>query len=151
MRIWLFNNVIRTLAFMKHVPFAPMLFDAILKLLTYFTRKDVLIMVDDIEDEVTAWHGVSSKMHKYGGLQFDVHDKEIGHIHGNGVVDILLSRANKDQLLSEGKVTDHHTFKNSGWITYILNGQESKEYALRLFKISYDLKQLNDGSYLNKE
>jgi len=98
-------------------------------------------MIDDIEEEIEQWPGTHISMHKYGGIQFNVGDKEIGHIHGNGAVDMLLSLKIKNELLKEGKVNDHHTFKNSGWITYYLNDKDKSAYPIRLFKLSYDLKK----------
>ena len=61
-------------------------------------------VIDAVRNEVLSWDGTSESRHKYGGTQFDCCGKEIGHIHGNGILDILFSKKIKEQLLAEGKI-----------------------------------------------
>ena len=42
--------------------------------------------------EVCAWPGVTTGPHRFGGTEFLVNGKEIGHTHGFSLVDILLPR-----------------------------------------------------------
>lgn len=62
----------------------------------------------------TGFHYTAITMHKYRGIQFNYRNKEIGHMHGNGMVDILLDRKTKKQLISKNMVKEHHVFKESG-------------------------------------
>lgn len=41
-----------------------------------------------IEQEVTGWEGVSSAAHRFGGVEFRVGRREIGHLHGGHLADI---------------------------------------------------------------
>ncbi len=46
-----------------------------------------------LEDEISSWQNVSVHPHRFGGKEFKFGKAEIGHVHGNGTVDILHSRA----------------------------------------------------------
>ena len=83
------------------------------------------------------------QVHKFGGIQFNLNRRELGHIHGNGLLDILFSRKIKSQLLKEGKVKEHHTFGNSGWITFQIQNTEDKKLAIELLKYAYANSQEN--------
>lgn len=132
-----FNIIVKYLGFLKHVPLLPHLFDTQLKLWTLIARPHLLDAIDDIEAEILKWDGTNVGMHKYGGLQFNYHQKEIGHIHSNGLLDIRFNRKIKQQLLLDGRVTDHHIFKKSGWISFYINTDEDRLYAQQLLQIAY--------------
>ena len=137
----MFNFVVKYLGPLKHIPGAGFVFDSWLKVWTLLTNPDLLDYVDDIEHEVSRWEGVSVFLHKYGGVQFNYKNQELGHIHGNGLIDMLLCRTLKQQLIQEGKILDHHVFKNSGWISFYIKTKADKAYALLLLKLGYKLKQ----------
>lgn len=100
----------------------------------------MLDWLDEIETEVLSWEGVSVAMHKYGGLQFDLHGAEIGHIHSNGIVDVLLTKQMKQGLLEEGRIKNHHVFSKSGWISFHINSTSDKMYAKDLLSLAYQRK-----------
>ena len=137
-----FNITVKYLSFLKHVPVLPHLFEALLKVETFVTDKPVLDYIDEIENVVLSWEQTSVQPHKFGGTQFNVGLKEIGHIHGNGLLDIPFSKAIKAQVIQEyeGRVKDHHIFKNSGWISFYIRNASDKELAIKLLMRSYDLK-----------
>ncbi len=137
----MFDITVKYLGFLKHIPVLPQLFDGIIKLQTFLSNKQVLDYVDEIESEILSWENTSASIHKFGGLQFDVKNKEIGHIHGNGLLDILFSREIKMDLLKNGSVKEHHTFKDSGWISFLIRKEEDKKYAIELLRRSYLLKR----------
>jgi hypothetical protein len=37
---------------------------------------------------VTAWDGITAQPHRFGGLEYMLGTREIGHIHGDHLVDI---------------------------------------------------------------
>ena len=134
----MFRFVVKRLSFLKKVPLLPHLFDAWMRIWIYFTNRDLAKTIDDIELEISSWKGVSLSLHKYGGTQFNVGAKEIGHIHSNGLLDILFNKSLKTELLKEGRVSDHHVFKNSGWISFYVKTKEDKEYAVGLLREAYE-------------
>jgi hypothetical protein len=133
----MFDLIVNRFGFLKHVPFLPHLFDAVLKATTYFTNRRILDYVDEIESEVMTWQNTSISFHKYGGIQFDAHQKEIGHIHGNGLLDVLFSREIKMQCIKAGRVQEHHVFKDSGWISLWVKNDDDKNLAVELLRRSY--------------
>lgn len=137
----MFDFTVRYLGFLKSVPLLPHLFDALLRIVTLLSNKALLDYMDEIENEVRSWRRTSVHVHKFGGIQFNLRDKEIGHIHGNGLLDILFSRSIKTQLLREGKVSDHHIFRNSGWVSFYIRTRQDRDAAIALLRQSYDLKR----------
>jgi len=133
----MFVYVIRYLGFLKFVPLLPIFYDAWLRLWTLAYTPAVIQCIDDIEAEVLSWPGTHKTLHKYGGLQLNCNDRELGHIHSNGLLDMLLSRKIKEELLKEGRITDHHSFKNSGWISFYIRDRRDAEYAVHLLKMAW--------------
>ncbi|WP_233524462.1 luciferase domain-containing protein [Mucilaginibacter conchicola] len=109
-----------------------------LRFFTLLFNPKLLIVIDDIEAEVGHWPDIVIHTHKYGGLQFDIYGKELGHIHSNGLLDMPFSKAIKQQLMADDRrVNDHHSFINSGWISFYMNHTDDKILAIQLFKINY--------------
>ena len=135
-----FDFVVRYFGFLKHIPLLPHVFDAMLKIVLVWRHSEIASYLDEIEDEVLSWNEISLRMHKYGGIQFDINKREIGHIHGNGLLDILFSREDKTRFLEGGRVQEHHVFKNSGWVSLYIRTREDKDLAIGLLRYSYGKK-----------
>ena|ERR1700761_3440177 len=133
----MFVFIIRYLGFLKFVPLLPHFVDAWMRLWAFVSTPAVPKCVDEIEAEVLSWAGTYKSLHKYGGLQLNCKGRELGHIHSNGLMDMLLSRKIKDELLKGGRITDHHSFKNSGWISFYIRGRRDAEYARDLLKMAW--------------
>jgi hypothetical protein len=136
----MFNFVVKYLAFFKFIPLVPWIFDAMMLLWSFFFNPGLLKVIGKIEEQASAWPGINTNVHKFGGVQFNFNKKEIGHIHSNGVLDILFSRKMKSELRNEGRVKDHHIFKNSGWISFYIRDESDLDSAVSLLKLSYDKK-----------
>lgn len=128
-----------------------LIFDSWLKLWMLSTRPVVLDWIDEIEAEVLSWEGITGTLHQYGGLQFNLGKVEIGHIHSNGIMDVLFSRQFKQELMKEGQIEDHHLFTKSGWISFLISSEEDKNYAKYLLGLSYEreLHKAKRGSLVN--
>jgi len=133
----MFGLIVKYFGFLKAVPLLPHVFDGLLYLHTYFTNTRLLDCIDLITNEVLSWDDTENALHKYGGLQFNSRGKEIGHIHGNGILDIRFSRKIKEQLIVEGRVVPHHVFKDSGWVSFYMQGMGDFDYAIKLLRMSY--------------
>ena len=143
----MFGFIVKYLGFLKFIPGLAQLFDAWLAAWSSVSHPALLNWIDEIEAEVLKWPDVTATTHKYGGLQLNYGRYELGHIHSNGVVDMLLGRKLKKLLMiSDTRIKDHHTFRNSGWISFYMRWEGDKEAVLKLFKIAYDthLKQMAD-------
>jgi hypothetical protein len=90
-----------------------------------------------LEEEVAGWQHVSVHPHRFGGLEFQFGDAEVGHVHTNGMVDIPFPRSVRDALLADGLAEEHHWVPNSGWISFRTLGEEDLSHALWLMRLSY--------------
>jgi hypothetical protein len=132
----MFKFIVRYLGFLKQVPFFATFVEAWMMMYHSIANPRIIHSIDLIEKEVTAWHGVYVSMHKFGGIQFNYNGKEIGHIHSNGILDILFSTKTKKHLLVDGRVADHHVFTKSGWISFYIRSEADVEKAIDLLKLS---------------
>ncbi|WP_435358575.1 luciferase family protein [Haloarchaeobius sp. DFWS5] len=94
-------------------------------------------VVDSLVTEVGSWPGVREEEHRYGGTAFLVGSREIGHVHGSGMLDIPYLRALRDQLVAEGLTNQHHLLTSSGWTTYDIVEPGDFEHARWLLRLSY--------------
>ena len=58
-------------------------------------RRRILVPVIEpfgklIEQEVASWPGVTAAPHRFGGVEFRVGRRELGHLHGNRLADLPL-------------------------------------------------------------
>lgn len=133
----MFKFIVHRLGFLKHLPLVPHIYDALLKIQLFFTRRSLLDCLDDIEEEVCAWDNVTISLHKYGGTQFNFQTHEFGHLHGNGLLDIPVNRAIKEELMRNYAIEDHHVFKDSRWISFWIRTSSDKDCALQLLQQAY--------------
>jgi hypothetical protein len=91
-----------------------------------------------IEREVLTWPGVRAGNHRFGGREFRVGNREIGHLHGGEVADLPFTRAIREELVSHGEVLPHHHLPDSGWISFYLRNEQDIPAALSLFRRNYE-------------
>jgi len=95
---------------------------------------------DAIAAEVNAWPGVSSHPHRFGGTEFVYGDRrEIGHIHGDHLVDIPLPTRLRDEVVAAGRAQPHHILPETGWISFYLRRPDDVAQAIELLRLSYDV------------
>jgi hypothetical protein len=136
----MFSFVIAYLRFLRNIPLLPHIFDRMLLLGLFFTNRAIIDLMDELDTEISSWPGVHAHFHKYGGMQYDLNHHEIGHIHGNGLVDMLIDKKTATRLISERIALPHHTLKDSGWISFYLKDRADFANAIYLFHISYHKK-----------
>ncbi len=90
-----------------------------------------------LEDQVSAWPGVSAEPHRFGGRGFRLGKLEIGHMHNDGAVEIPFPRAIRDQLLKEGLAERHRFVPDSGWVTFYVRTEDDLRHAAWLMRLSY--------------
>ena len=93
-----------------------------------------------INDAVTQWPDVSSGPHRFGGLEWMIDKTEIGHIHGNHQLDIVLPRKIRDELVATGQAEPHHIYPQIG-ITFYIDEPADSQHAIELLRIAYELIQ----------
>jgi hypothetical protein len=92
----------------------------------------------DVAVEVLSWPGVTSHPHRFGGVEFRLGARQLGHLHGNRIADIPLPRALRDELVAAGTVRVHRWRPDSGWVTVELDSDRGRAEAIRLMRVGYD-------------
>ena len=88
---------------------------------------------------VKSWQGVEIRPHRYGGLEFRLGKRELGHTHGDALVDIPFPKAVRNEIVAAGEAEPHHILPSSGWISLFLRRAEDVEMAIRLLERSLQL------------
>lgn len=92
-----------------------------------------------INQIVLSWEGTTRHRHRYGGTEWRLGRREIGHIHGNWLVDIPFPKEVRDMVVSAGEAEAHHILPDSGWISFYLRCPEDIEQAIKLLRRSFEL------------
>lgn len=87
---------------------------------------------------VGEWDGVTILPHRLGGVGFHVGRREIGHVHTDGVADLLVSVRMRRDLVAAGRAMPHRTLPHSGWISVRLRNEHDVPAAVKLFRLNYD-------------
>lgn len=91
-----------------------------------------------IASEVTSWEGVSAHPHRFGGVEFRLGKRELGHLHGGSLADLPFQRTIRDMLVQTGRARPHHVLPDSGWVSKLIEGGEDVHDVIELFKLSYE-------------
>ena len=90
---------------------------------------------------VTSWPGVTVQPHRFGGVEYVLGRREIGHIHGDHLVDIPFPKKVRDQIVASERAQPHHILPETGWISLYLRQESDVEQAIALLKESYEIAQ----------
>jgi hypothetical protein len=91
-----------------------------------------------ILEEVGAWEGVTQAPHRFGGVELRYGRRELGHVHGDALVDLPFQRRLRDMLVETGRAEPHHVLPGSGWVSFRLRGPEDATEAIELFRLAYE-------------
>jgi hypothetical protein len=94
---------------------------------------------EQITQALLAWEGVTAHAHRFGGTEFRLGRREIGHVHGDYLVDIPFPKKVRDELVAAGRAEPHHVLPESGWISFHLRQPADVEQAIGLFRRSFEL------------
>jgi Luciferase len=76
-----------------------------------------------------------------GGMEYRVGRREIGHVHGDALVDIPFTKKVREELVAAGKAERHHVLPESGWVSVWLREARDVERAVELMKLSFERSQ----------
>lgn len=85
------------------------------------------------------FEGVSSDIHRFGGTEYKLGKREIGHIHGNYIVDIPFPLKLRTEIIRNGEAELHHILPESGWVSVFLHNESDVNKAIALLRRSYEL------------
>lgn len=92
-----------------------------------------------ITQTVTSWEGVSTTPHRFGGLEYRLGTRELGHIHGDHLVDIPFPKRVRDEIVSAGLAEPHHILPETGWVSFYLREESDVQQAISLLQQSYEI------------
>ena len=96
-------------------------------------------ILESIQKEILSWPFVTAEVHKFGGIEFRLNKREMGHIHGERLVDLPFPMKIRNELVNSGRVSPHHVLPQSGWVSYwINNGGKDVPVVLELFRMRYE-------------
>lgn len=134
MLAWLFRHFPR----LRLVYGLPQLLDALLLLHTLLFHRERALAVQHIEKALLSWPGVTTKPHRFGGVEFNLSRHEIGHLHSHGLLDILVTQSLRDDTVQSGRAQPHHIFPRSAWVSVWILSQDDIPNALLLLRRNYE-------------
>lgn len=90
-----------------------------------------------VRSAVGSWPGVTTHEHRFGGLEFRVGRRELGHLH-RSIADLPFPRRIRDELIAAGRARPHHILPDSGWVTVPFRTSADVENVIALFRQNYD-------------
>jgi hypothetical protein len=93
-----------------------------------------------IAEEVESWPGITAHRHRFGGTEYRLGERrEIGHTHGDAVVDIPVPIRVRDELIAAGRAERHQAVPEIGAVSVYLRQPEDVVRAIEILRLSYDL------------
>jgi len=138
MNFELTKSIAKHLTFFKRIPILPILIDEQIKFATLFIKPKVFSIMIDFVKEVKTLSNVKSKYHKYGGVEFRVNNKEFCHMHGDGLIDIILNKIKADEFIKTEFAVTHHVIENSGWVSIQINNNTNLDDLMIVVQEAYN-------------
>lgn len=92
-----------------------------------------------INKAVSNWEEIAHALHRFGGTEYRVGRREVGHVHGDSLVDIPFPVHVRDELVKSGQAEPHHILPQSGWVSIFLRNPDDVGRAIRLLRKSYEI------------
>jgi Family of unknown function (DUF5519) len=92
-----------------------------------------------ITQTLLSWDGVSTSPHRFGGVEYLLGTRELGHIHGDYLVDIPFPKKVRDEIVSAKLAEPHHILPETGWISFYLREDGDIQKAIELLHRSYEI------------
>jgi hypothetical protein len=92
-----------------------------------------------IESALQTCAGITARPHRFGGTEYLLGRREIGHVHADHLVDIPFPKNVRDELVATGRAEPHHILPESGWVSIHLNQASDVERAIELLLYSFEI------------
>ena len=92
-----------------------------------------------ITQALVAWEGVSTAPHRFGGVEYRLGTRELGHIHGDHLLDIPFPKKVRDEIVNAGLAEPHHILPETGWVSFYLREAGDIQKAIELLHRSYEI------------
>lgn len=104
-----------------------------------------------IQTAVLGWPHVEAHPHRFGGTEYRLGRRELGHIHGDDLVDIPFPKKVRDTIVASGQAEPHHILPESGWVSVYLREAADVDRAVELLQRSFELALKQKGAALEQE
>jgi hypothetical protein len=81
---------------------------------------------------------VTSHPHRFGGVEFRAGGRELGHLHGNTLADLLLPHAAREHAIADGRAEPHHVLPDSNWVSVYIRRPEQIGDVIALLRLAYE-------------
>jgi hypothetical protein len=135
------KTIARQFSWFKNIPLLPILIDEQIKVFTLFFRPSTFQRMIRFNALVKSFGGVTANYHRYGGIEFRIANKEICHMHGDGLVDLLISRKIKEEFGINSELEPHHVHPNTGWVSVSLSSNKAYALTIQVAKSAYQMRQ----------
>jgi hypothetical protein len=95
-------------------------------------------LTEAVRRELLAHDDVVEATHRFGGIEFCLGRRELGHLHGERLADLPFPRRVRDELVAAGRAVPHHVLPDSGWVSRRVQGPEDVDAVVELFRMSYE-------------
>jgi hypothetical protein len=99
---------------------------------------DTPTLTEAVRRELLVRSEVTESPHRFGGIEFRLGRRELGHLHGDRLADLPFPRRVRDELIAAGRADPHHVLPDSGWVTRRVHGPEDVAAVIALFGLSYE-------------
>jgi hypothetical protein len=103
-----------------------------------------------IQQAVLSWPQVEAHPHRFGGTEYRIGKRELGHIHGDHLVDIPFPTKVRDEIVAAGMAQPHHILPDTGWISLYLRQPAVVDRAIELLRRSFEIAAKQKGLALNQ-
>ena len=138
----IFEFIVRRLRWLARVPLAPHVLDALLLAWTALFHREQLAAFEAMEARALQLPGVRPCRHRFGGLGFARGGCEFAHLHGNGLLDVHLTRESAESMVVAGLALPHHVFGPSAWVSFWVRSEADLPNAVKLLRAG---ERLSDG------
>jgi hypothetical protein len=93
--------------------------------------------IETVRQAVASWDGVTTHDHRFGGIEFRLGRRELGHLH-RSFADLPFPRRIRDELVSAGRAKPHHILPDSGWVTVPMRTPTEVKGVIALLRKNYE-------------
>ncbi len=95
-------------------------------------------ITENIKKGILSWPGVTSNPYQFGGIEFRVNKRDMGHIHGEKLADLPFPIEIRKEVIASGKALPHIIYPESMWVSYIIHSEDDISKVIDLFRLQYE-------------
>ena len=96
------------------------------------------LITKNIKQAILSWPGVTSNPYQFGGIEFRINKRDMGHIHGEKLADLPFPIEIRKEIIASGKALPHIIYPESMWVSYIIYNEDDIPKIIDLFRLQYE-------------